>query len=430
MNDDFAAAMRRATHLTHSGDVATATQVIQGALGKDAAFPPTNAPQKPASSQQPHQRTSLRIVAANSDAGEPPREAQTVFGKGTFQTLVRTRKPLGEVLRLLNEGRRKTGMLGSLPGMIATGGLKASRPLPMPEGAQFLARSFSCEEGTRNYKLYVPASAHNQPRGLVVMLHGCKQDPNDFAVGTKMNTVAEKHRILVAYPAQGSVDNPMSCWNWFNPADQTRDAGEPAIIAGITKAIASTYHLNRRQVFAAGLSAGGAMAAVMAQTYPDLYGAVGIHSGLAYKSANDVVTAFSAMRGEAAFSLQPKPATLPYVRTIVFHGSADHTVSPSNAGEIVDAAYPQGNAASNVEQGAAASGHSYTRTVITGSDGQPVVEYWLIHGAGHAWSGGDPEGSYTDPRGPNASAEMMRFFLHDRQSWTRSMGMPPLSNEG
>jgi poly(hydroxyalkanoate) depolymerase family esterase len=208
----------------------------------------------------------------------------------------------------------------------------------------------------------------------------------------------------------------MSCWNWFDPVHQMRDAGEPSIIAGITKEIAFTYHLNRTQVFVAGLSAGGAMAAVMGETYPDLYSAVGIHSGVAYKSANDVVTAFAAMRGETGLFSQTKPNAdtegRPRVRTIVFHGSADQIVCASNARKIVDAA-SRGHAGAvpNLEQGSSASGRIYTRTIIERADREPAIEYWLIDGAGHAWSGGRPQGSYTDPLGPDASAEMMRFFL-------------------
>jgi poly(hydroxyalkanoate) depolymerase family esterase len=439
MNYDFAAAMRRAAHLARAGDVATATRVIQGALREKAASRQTEMAQTAAPPQQPSQGPMLRLVAPDGGTSEtsgrkPSVEARTTSGKGSFQPLPRTRKPLGEVMRLLSEGRRKTGTLGSLPGMIATGRLKASQAPPIPEGAQFLTRSFSCVAGTRSYKFYIPASATDQPHGLVVMLHGCKQDPDDFAAGTNMNAVAEAHGFMVAYPAQSGSDNAMCCWNWFNPADQMRDAGEPSIIAGVTREIASQYQLDRQVVFVAGLSAGGAMAAVMGETYPDLYSAVGIHSGLAYKSANDVVTAFAAMRGEAGPFSPAKPGAKkgakPCVRTIVFQGSADHTVSPANALEIVDAASPQGDVASFVEQGVVVSGRSYTRTVIEGMDGEAAVEYWLIHGVGHAWSGGRPEGSYTDPQGPNASAEMMRFFLNGvRRLISRSdgHGAPPLA---
>jgi poly(hydroxyalkanoate) depolymerase family esterase len=342
--------------------------------------------------------------------------AETIPGMGSFQPSPRIRKPLGEVLRLLREGGLKTSTLGPLPGMSAAVLLRKSQPPPMPDGAQFLTRSFTCAAGTRGYKLYVPAPATDRPRGLIVMLHGCKQDPDDFATGTNMNAVAEAHGLMVAYPCQSSSANASSCWNWFNPADQMRDAGEPAIIAGITRAIISEFDLDRRHVFVAGLSAGGAMAAVMGATYPDLYTAVGIHSGLAFKSANDVMSAFAAMRGEVG-SASPTnshsaAAPGPHVRTIVFQGSADQIVHPSNARNIVDAATRRHTTSlADCEQRSWVGGRSYTRSVAAGPDGTPSVEFWLIDGAGHAWSGGRPEGSYTDLRGPDASAEMMRFFL-------------------
>ena len=256
------------------------------------------------------------------------------------------RKPLGDVLRRLREGNLRTGLAGSLPGMSMPGTLRAIPPLLIPDGAQFVSRSFTCVAGTRAYKLYIPASAPDRPRGLIVMLHGCKQNPDDFAIGTNMNAVAEAHGLLVAYPAQPASANASSCWNWFNPADQARGAGEPSIIAGITREIMSEFSLDRNQVFVAGLSAGGAMAVVMGETYPDLYAAVGTHSGLPYKSANDVMSAFAAMRGEdrhcpLSAICAPRRTAEPLVRTIVFQGSADPTVNPANADRILDAASRQ-----------------------------------------------------------------------------------------
>jgi len=304
--------------------------------------------------------------------------------------------------------------LGGLPGM-RVGGAKGIAPLPMPEGARFLARSFACAAGARSYKLYTPASAPDRPRGLVVMLHGCKQDPDDFAAGTSMNAVAERHGMMVAYPGQTNAANPSSCWNWFSPAHQERAAGEPAIIAGITREIVAEFGIDPRQVFVAGLSAGGAMAAVMGETYPDLYSAIGVHSGLAYRSANDVVSAFAAMRGDSSHAARAprraaRDASRP-ARVIVFQGSADQTVHPSNGERIVVAAEASDWMRRDVR--GSMGGRSFARTVIDFPDGAPVAEHWLIDGAGHAWSGGHPAGSYTDPKGPNASAEMMRFFLNE-----------------
>jgi poly(hydroxyalkanoate) depolymerase family esterase len=245
------------------------------------------------------------------------------------------------------------------------------------------------------------------------MLHGCKQDPDDFARGTNMNSVAEAHGLAVVYPAQSPHFNQASCWNWFNPADQERDAGEPSIITGITRALQSEFAIGHGRMFVAGLSAGGAMAAVIGQTYPDVYAAVGIHSGLAYRSANDVVSAFAAMRGSVVqggggtSDLQTKPT--PSVRTILLHGSADQTVHPSNADRIFAVQRPREGVAT--EEQLMVGGRSCTRSVVRDRGGIPIMEYWIIDGAGHAWSGGCSDGSYADAKGPNASREMVRFFL-------------------
>ena len=253
--------------------------------------------------------------------------------------------------------------------------------------------------------------------GLVVMLHGCKQDPDDFAAGTGMNAVAEAHGLLVAYPGQTGTDNASSCWNWFRPADQMRDVGEPSIIAGITEEIMSEFELDGSRVYIAGLSAGGAMAAVMGETYPDLYAAVGIHSGLAYGSANDVMSAFSAMRGEAGLPTRDE-ATRGYRRSFTdphhrFPGKRGPDGPPFQCPDGLSPRQVRADAdpAVRKETGRAGGGRSYERTTVLERDGTPVVEYWLVEGAGHAWSGGQAAGSYTDPQGPDASREMVRFFL-------------------
>ena len=246
------------------------------------------------------------------------------------------------------------------------------------------------------------------------MLHGCTQTPEDFAAGTGMNALAEERRLLVVYPEQTAGDNSMSCWNWFRPGDQMRDAGEPAIIAGLTESLRDEYGIARDRVFVAGLSAGGAMAAIMGETYPELYRAVGVHSGLACGSANDVMSAFTAMRGQVGIEPRPsrhgsaRPETAP--RVIVFHGKADTTVHPSNAARIV-AGRGGRRGMIRSEHGPSGETRAYSRLVAERDDGTHAIECWMIDGAEHAWSGGHPSGSYTDPRGPDASAAMVRFFL-------------------
>ena len=279
----------------------------------------------------------------------------------------------------------------------------------VPDGARFEAFTFRGPGGTLGYKLYVPSSAVGQKRPLVVMLHGCTQSPDDFAAGTRMNEIAEEHGLLVAFPQQTSAGNAQKCWNWFEAKDQRRDSGEPALIAGLTRAILRDFAVDPTRVFVAGLSAGGAAAAIMAQAYPDLYAAAGVHSGLAAGAATDMVSAFAAMRqGGVPRSGGRTGRTVP---TIVFHGDRDSTVHPSNRDHVLAQARAGAVLDARVTEGRAPGGLAYTRTVHADEAGRPMLEDWILHDAGHAWSGGSRAGSYTEPRGPDASREMVRFFL-------------------
>ncbi|MFG1371580.1 PHB depolymerase family esterase [Xanthobacter oligotrophicus] len=286
---------------------------------------------------------------------------------------------------------------------------------------RFEERSFANEAGRRTYKLYVPSHFDGQPLPLLVMLHGCTQSPDDFAAGTRMNELAEEHGFLVAYPAQSHDANASGCWNWFNAGDQRRDRGEPSLIAGITRQIMGDFPVDPEQVFAAGLSAGGATAAIMGATYPDLYRAIGVHSGLACGAARDMSSAFSAMRqgGNPSVGTAVHRTDGKIVPTIVFHGDGDRTVHPLNGAQVVAQVAAQLEAQAEAEaklavtitSGQAPGGIGYTREVQSDDTGRSVLEHWVLHGAGHAWSGGSPSGSYTEPRGPDASREMVRFFL-------------------
>lgn len=272
---------------------------------------------------------------------------------------------------------------------------------------RFLTEKYTSPAGDLAYKLYIPVQPTSAPMPLLVMLHGCTQSPDDFAAGTGMNALAEQHGFLVAYPAQTQSANAQKCWNWFNPADQARDRGEPALIAGVTRAIMAAHPVDPKRVYVAGLSAGGAAASIMGVTYPELYAAVGVHSGLACGAARDMTTAFTAMRqGHAG-----RPVTAP--PTIVFHGDRDTTVNIHNADAVIAQANHPGNHPGlriRVESGQS-NGHKYTRRIHSTPDGHEISEQWIIHHAPHAWSGGNPAGSFTDPKGPNASQEFVRFFL-------------------
>jgi poly(hydroxyalkanoate) depolymerase family esterase len=283
---------------------------------------------------------------------------------------------------------------------------------------RFITRVYRSNAGTRTYKLYVPSSYSGQPCPLIVMMHGCTQSPDDFAAGTRMNELAEEGTFLVAYPEQPISANAQKCWNWFKRTDQQRDRGEPSLVAGITRQIMGEYTIDRRRVYIAGMSAGAAAAAVLGATYPDIYAAVGVHSGLACGLAQDARSAFSAMKsGEGARRVaKPTPRCGENngpIATIVFHGDRDTTVNKRN-GERFAEEFSTPGYAKRVGAGRAPGGRAYTQTVYADASARSVLEQWIIHGAGHAWSGGSVAGSYTDPSGPDASREMVRFFLSHR----------------
>lgn len=292
--------------------------------------------------------------------------------------------------------------------------------LPLrPGGDTFIDGEHVEPAGRLRYKLYLPPGPAGPPRPLVVMLHGCLQDPDDFATGTAMNELAREHGFFVLYPAQSEHTNAQRCWSWFRRSHQQRGRGEPALLAGMTQAVMRLHGIDAQRVYAAGLSSGGAMAAILGQAYPELFAAVGVHSGLAPGGVRDLNSALAAMREGHASAPQatPRPphgAQRPVragepLPTIVFHGDHDMTVHPRNGTQLgVAAGGP--HARVQVEHGRAPHGHRYTRTLYRSAAGHLLAEHWELHGAGHAWSGGNPPGSFTDARGPDASREMWRFF--------------------
>jgi poly(hydroxyalkanoate) depolymerase family esterase len=311
------------------------------------------------------------------------------------------RRPLGETLRALR-----------IRPVVPPGAPEAPAPGPAPDlGERFLTRSYRGPAGSLNYRLYVPANPEGRERALVLMLHGCTQDPEDFALGTRMNDLAEEFGLIVAYPHQPRRANPQGCWNWFDRRHQNRGSGEPAKLAGLAQALAKEFDVRRERVFAAGLSAGGAMAEILASVYPDVFDAVGIHSGLPYKSAGDIPSAFAAMKGTAAFDPAPLAASDRRSRKIIFHGLADGTVAPVNGERILDEVERSDISLARSDLDWPIEGGRVSRIVLKGADGRPAAEEWLVEGGGHAWFGGDPCGSYTQTVGLDASRVMVRFFL-------------------
>ena len=412
MNFSRSAEILEATRLTKAGQLTEATAALQRMLGTGLPVTRLAVPGRHGPQNIYGVVDSLEMIRPNL----APPDGRT-FSDGVEDSACRKNKPTnpavaeslhGSINQIRHRGFRLPGGLGHR--------VPAPIPADLPNGAEFLDCTFSNQAGRRPYKLYLPSGYHGQSVPLIVMLHGCTQSPDDFSAGTRMNAAAEKHTCLVAYPGQVSSANMQKCWNWFSAADQQRDAGEPSLIAGITREVMRDYAIDQRLVYIAGLSAGGAAAAIMGDAYPDVYAAIGVHSGLACGAARDMPSAFAAMQGIGrraqknghAGPAGSKPRVVP---AIVFHGDKDTTVNPSNADLVVAQSGQGGSLRRRVEKGQVAGGLAYTRTLHADATGKTVVEQWVIHGAGHAWSGGSPAGSYTLPEGPDATGEMVRFFL-------------------
>ncbi|WMT76496.1 PHB depolymerase family esterase [Bradyrhizobium sp. Ash2021] len=390
LNQDI---IREATRLTRAGQLVEATALLQRMLGGDSA---PDTPSRSGSGIALTGREPLIIDAKANRIEETDNHPQ--LEPATSQPR--------RLWALLDRKKGRSGI--GLPGVIKRAPL--STPDIVPEGARFIESMYSSPAGSRAYRLFIPSRYQERPLPLVVMLHGCNQSPDDFAAGTRMNFIAEEQDCFVVYPAQPSQANQAKCWNWFRTADQQRGRGEPSLIAGITRQIMDDYLVDRKRVYVGGLSAGAAAAAVMGATYNDLYAAIGIHSGLACGVATDLPSALVAMRQggpnhKVIFDDRPS------VPTIVFHGDRDTTVHPGNGGQILEQSVRAVSTQKTVYSGQVPGGHAYTRTILSDASGRGMLEHWNIHGAGHAWSGGSPAGSYTDPRGPDATREMLRFFL-------------------
>jgi len=288
-----------------------------------------------------------------------------------------------------------------------------------PCGGRLERALFRHALGERAYRLFLPPASPKGALGLVLMLHGCGQGAEEFALATAMDEAAAERGYAVLYPEQSTRANGLGCWNWYEPRDQRREGGEPALLAGMTEAVLRRHTLDARRVHVAGFSAGGAMALLLAATWPELFTACGVHSGLPCAGVGDLFAAMRLMRQGPAPDqrLAPLPSPRP---VIVFQGDEDTQVNSLNALWIVAQAlgleHPEmlarhENLRLRLEEGRASGGLTFTRTSYRDSaTGRARAELWRLHGVGHAWSGGVPGLPHSEPRGPHAAREMLRFF--------------------
>ncbi len=401
--------MMEAVRLTREGRLAEASALIRRSLGLGSAPDRTRA--------RVVESPAIEATSSNTSEAAPPKpppagaprapgggQTPPPPATGRSNTVPPVFTPPLAPLNL--------GSLAGLPGKLAARG-PGLRQFPaevvFPPAGQWVAGACSGEAGRRAYKLYLPSGDPGQPRPLVVMLHGCTQSADDFAAGTRMNFLAEQAGLLVVYPEQAAAANSSRCWNWFHPADQRRGQGEPALIAGITRQVMAEHPVDAERVYIAGLSAGGAMAAIVAAEYPELYAALGVHSGLVPGSAHDLPSALQAMQRGGRRGGSPVPGRA--IPLILFHGDEDSTVHPHNAEEFIRLWAGASDPARELRrQGEAPGGRAYSCSVYQEPSGRTLVEHWTVHGADHAWAGGSRNGTFTDPAGPDASGELVRFF--------------------
>jgi poly(hydroxyalkanoate) depolymerase family esterase len=390
MNIFFKNNMKKVTQLTRQGRMSDAMGALRLMLSGNSAVNPK------------YGSEVKNLVSASSNRNTVAPDALNFKLTETLPDIVDQTSPSTVTRRLLNKvGQR---IIVKTPIEDAGSG-----------DPNFREYSLSNKWGSRNYKLYIPSGRVGQIMPLVIMLHGCTQSPDDFAAGTRMNQLAEELGFIVVYPAQPQSANASKCWNWFNINDQQRDKGEPSIIADITRKVIQDFPVDDRRVYVAGLSAGGAAAAIMGAAYPDLYAAIGVHSGLACGAAKNIIAAMGAMRKGCVSSPHVRRNSGAVMPVIVFHGDRDKTVNPINGDQVIAQSGAGVKLSKNTTKGKSSGGIAYMLTTYENNQEQTILEHWLLHGVAHAWSGGSHDGSYTDPKGPDASREMLRFFLQHQK---------------
>ena len=454
----FVQTMLKATRLTGKGSLMDATRLIQRALAGLGATPAgATAPDSPSGNDRHYSGAASRTGDVTDIQVKPAREEKAA--PATPHTAApagpAANDPIAKLGAAQSPFRAQTALREAMPEVAAKEPLPVSlvpssspEHLPPTQPSAFaphtpaavpvapVHRPGAFTENVIQFKgeqyrfrLYVPASpvttdaaavqAASGPLPLIVLLHGCKQNALDFAMGTGMNALADQHQVVVLYPEQLSKANSGGCWNWFEPAHQTR-SGEPGMIAALTRKTISAsqggVQIDPNRVYIAGLSAGGAMSAVVAELYPDIFAAVGVHSGLPAGAAQSMIGAFGAMRRGSPVQ------TATAMPTIIFHGTADKTVHPDNGEHVSDAARAALGSSGielvkNEETIRMTGQRPAQRVTYLDNSGKSCIEHWTVANGGHAWFGGNAAGSYTDPQGPSASEAMLAFFLqHQKQA--------------
>lgn len=440
--------MGEATQLVRSGHLADATRAIQQALGGTVARPSRRS--RPTMEPHPGATDNIDTPTPSTGTGATPLQGSPLGAAGAASWRGGSASDVEDAVVIDRSGVGRNSAPGTprpsptatptpTPKSASTAAPPTERnPLAEPPGSftRVVFKHPGAKHNPHHYHLYVPPGATaGTPMPLVLMLHGCTQNPVDFSTGTGMNAAAAPANALVLYPEQPHSANPNGCWNWFSPGDQHRDSGEPALLVAMVHDVVARHPVDAQRVYVAGLSAGGAMAALLGREYPDVFAAVGVHSGLQAGAAHNVMGALSAMKSgakaAAAHHATAQPShgpALPAPPLIVFHGDADTTVHARNGEQLIEAALAAAQSASHaaaktvqaVHHGRSPHGKGYTRTVYSLANDQrphtppanPVVaEHWVLQGAGHAWAGGHAGGSHTDPGGVDATQEMLRFFL-------------------
>lgn len=394
---------------------------LQSALLK--AFLPT-APKRRRARRPPTPAAAMAKAVRSATRALPPaaRALPTAAASLTKPALTKPARPKRKRPASARSTKRKAA--ARRPGTAASAGVRG----------RWISARFTGPAGTRAYKVYVPTGLRKTTKvPLVLALHGCTQNADDFAAGTRLNDLADRQRFVVVYPEQGVTHNAQRCWNWFRPQHQFRAQGEPAILAGIVRKVSqetARWRIDPERVYVLGISAGGAMSVVLAATYPELFAAVGVHSAPPYRSASSPAGALAAMHGRAVAPPIDAAVLEAMPPMIIFQGTMDGTVSSGNGQRVADQwlAYhqhgvgrtgsppvgrPRVTSSPAPRPTTARSRRGYTVNRWY-AGGQKVLELWTVQGLGHAWSGGSSAGSYIDGRGPRATTEMWKFFSSQR----------------